>query len=190
MKTLRVKSRAQWRAWLAKHHQREGDIWLVFPKACTGQSILSYDESVEDALCFGWIDSLIKRIDDDDYARKFSPRRSGSVWSEANKKRVEKMISEDLMTEAGMLCVSEARASGEWDRKRLRPQLSTDEWPTELKQSLEAHPKALEQFHKLAPTYQKQYVVWIATAVRAETRQRRTKEATEKLERGERLGLK
>jgi len=79
MKTLQVETRDAWRAWLAEHHTSESEIWLIFHKAHTGKENVSYDETVEEALCFGWIDSLIKRLDDDRYARKFTPRRSGSV---------------------------------------------------------------------------------------------------------------
>jgi uncharacterized protein YdeI (YjbR/CyaY-like superfamily) len=190
MKRLRVETRDAWRAWLAAHHASESEIWLIFHKAHTGQPNIPYGETVEEALCFGWIDSLIKRLDDDRYARKFTSRRLGSVWSEINKKRVEKVLAEGLMTDAGMVFVSEAKASGEWDRKQVRPSMSADELPIELSEALETHPVASKTFLALAATYQKQYILWIATAKKPETRQRRTSEAIEKLERGERLGLK
>jgi len=190
VKTLRVETRDAWRAWLIEHHASESEIWFVFHKAHTGRSSVPYGETVEEALCFGWVDSLIKRLDDDRYARKFTPRRLGSVWSESNKKRVEKVLAEGLMTDAGLVFVSEAKASGEWDRRHSRPSMPTDELPIELNEAFKTHPAASETFHALAPTYQKQYILWIATAKRAETRQRRANEAIEKLERGERLGLK
>lgn len=190
MKTLQLETRGAWRAWLAKHHESETEIWLIFLKAHTGHSTVSYSDTVEEALCFGWIDSLIKRLDDDRYARKFTPRRAGSAWSEANKKRVEKMLADGRMTDAGLALVNEAKVSGEWDCKRSRPSILTDELPVEFSDALEAHPTAFRGFNALAPTYQKQYIVWIATAKRIETRQRRTREAIEKLARGERLGLK
>ncbi|MFC2078470.1 YdeI family protein [Candidatus Bipolaricaulota bacterium] len=190
MRTLRVETRDAWRSWLAEHHARENEVWLVFQKAHTGAPNVPYGEAVEEALCFGWIDSLIKRIDEDRYARKFTPRRSGSVWSESNKKRVEKMIAEGLMTAAGLHFVEDAKATGEWDRKRTRPTMLIDELPSELADALQAHPDAATSFNALAPTYQKQYILWIAMAKLPETRERRTKEAIEKLERGERLGLK
>ena len=190
MNTLRVETRQAWRAWLVEHHASEIEVWLVFHKSHTGEPNVPYDEAVQEALCFGWIDSLIRRIDDNRYARKFTPRRPGSVWSESNKKRVDKMIAEGRMTDAGLVLVSEAKTSGEWDRKRKRPSLPTRELPDELRDALETHPNAAKTFHSLPPTYQKQYIFWIATAKRTETRQRRTTEAIEKLERGKRLGLK
>lgn len=190
MKTLRLETRNAWRAWLAEHHASEIEIWLIFHKVHTGESNVPYDEAVQEALCYGWIDSLIKRIDDDRYARKFTPRRSGSVWSETNKRRVVKMIEAGHMTDVGLTFVNEAKASGEWDRKRTRPSMPADELPDELRDALETHPDVAETFHSLAPTYQKQYIVWIASAKRPETRQRRTTEAIEKLKRRGRLGLK
>lgn len=190
MKKLHVTTRNAWRTWLDEHHHSETEIWLIVHKTHTGQSSVPYGDMVEEALCFGWIDSLIKRLDDDRYLRKFTPRRSGSVWSEANKKRVELLLADGRMTEAGLASVNEAKASGEWECKRTLPSIPTDDLPLELSEALEDHPTAAQCFHTLAPTYQRQYVLWIATAKRADTRQRRTSEAIEKLERGERLGLK
>lgn len=190
MKTLHVETRDSWRLWLGEHHASETEIWLIFHKIHTGMPNVPYGDAVEEALCFGWIDSLIKRIDGDRYARKFTPRCPGSVWSESNKVRAEKMIADELMTDAGKVFIDEAQASGEWDRKRTRPSLPLDEVPSELSDAFRTHAKAAFAFNSLAPTYQKQYILWIATAKRVETRQRRTNEAIEKLERGERLGLK
>ncbi|MBE0636341.1 YdeI/OmpD-associated family protein [Candidatus Bipolaricaulota bacterium] len=190
MKTLHVETRRLWRDWLGEHHATDDEIWLIFFKTHTEERSVDYGEAVEEALCFGWIDSLIKRIDADRYARKFTPRRAGSVWSETNKKRAEQAIAAGLMTGSGLIFVSEAKASGEWDQQRQRPSMSTDTLPQELQEALAAQPEAAEMFHALAPTYQKQYILWIATAKRPETRTRRTAEAVEKLKRGERLGLK
>ena len=190
MKTMRIDSRDEWRAWLDKHHETKTEIWLIFHKTHTGVANVPYGDTVEEALCFGWIDSLIRRLDDDRYARKFTPRRPGSVWSESNKARVERMIAQGRMTEAGMAFVDEAKATGEWTRRRERPKVSSDAVPVELQTALDASPRAAETFHALAPTYRKQYILWIATAKRPETRKRRTREAIAKLERGERLGLK
>ena len=188
--TMRVESRSAWREWLEAHHATETEIWLVFYKKHTGVANVSYGEAVEEALCFGWIDSLVRRLDDDRYAQKFTPRRSGSVWSESNKERVERMIAQGRMTAAGQALVDDAKATGAWTRRRERPRVDVDRIPEELQAALEAHPRAQETFRTLAPTYRKQYILWIATAKRAETRERRTREAISKLERGERLGLK
>lgn len=190
MKLLQVESRDEWRQWLSDSHAAETEIWLVFYKAHTGKARFSYEDMVREALCFGWIDSLVKRIDEESYAQKFTPRRSGSAWSEINKTRAEAMIADGLMRSAGQKLVDDAKSSGEWERVRERPIVPTDTIPQELEEALSAHEDAARFFGELAPTYQKQYILWIATAKRAATRQRRAAEAVKKLGRGEKLGLK
>ena len=96
---LMVKDRAAWRQWLEKYHDQVNEIWLIYFKQGSGQSGIGYEESVEEALCFGWVDSLIKKIDDHRYARKFTPRNEDSAWSEINKRRVKRVIEAGLMTE-------------------------------------------------------------------------------------------
>ena len=97
---------ADWRNWLAQNHDREQEVWLVYLKAARGQTNIDYESSVEEALCFGWIDSIIQKIDEEKYARKFNPRRKDSKWSETNKRRVLKVIREGRMTQAGMAKVT------------------------------------------------------------------------------------
>jgi uncharacterized protein YdeI (YjbR/CyaY-like superfamily) len=190
MKTLDVIRREDWRQWLVENHTKETEIGLVFHKKHTGESGVPYEETVEDALCFGWIDSIIKRLDEERFARKYTPRKPGSPWSELNKARAEKMIKEDRMTDAGLALINEAKSSGEWGQKRSRPHIPTDEIPQEFRNALADNPEAEKNFHALAPSYRKHYVLWIALAKRAQTRLRRVQEAIQKLERGERLGLK
>ena len=112
--TLYVKERQHWRAWLEKFHDVEkSGIWLVYYKQHTGKPTLEYNESVEEALCFGWVDSLIRKLDDEKFARKFTPRKDDSSWSESNRKRVENLIAKGRMTEHGMARVAAARAPSE-----------------------------------------------------------------------------
>ena len=99
---LYVTTRDEWRAWLAEHHDTEREVWLVSYKKHTGRPQIPYDDAVEEALCFGWIDSLVKTIDDERFAQKFSPRKGKSNWSESNKRRVRKLVREGRMTEAGL----------------------------------------------------------------------------------------
>lgn len=99
-------NRSEWRAWLEDHHATETEVWLVYTKKGSGKPSVTYLESLEEALCFGWIDSLIQSIDDEKYARKFNPRRTGSKWSELNKHLVTKLIKEGRMTEAGLARVN------------------------------------------------------------------------------------
>ena len=104
--TFYAPDRAAWRAWLAASGTAEREIWLIFYKKHTGTPCISYDDAVEEALCFGWIDGLMKRMDDDRYAQRFSPRKLGSSWSESNKVRVRKLIAEGRMTPAGQATIT------------------------------------------------------------------------------------
>jgi uncharacterized protein YdeI (YjbR/CyaY-like superfamily) len=97
-KTLHVTSREGWRAWLTQHYESESEVWLIFRRKHTGQPRISYDHAVEEALCFGWIDSVVKRIDDDKFTQKFTPRRVGSRWSALNVRRLRRLIEEGRMT--------------------------------------------------------------------------------------------
>ncbi len=190
MKTLDVRTREAWRRWLATNHAKEAEIWLVFHKKHTGVGSLPYEESVEEALCFGWIDSLIKQLNDDRYVRKYTPRKPGSVWSQSNKARAEKMILEGRMTEVGLALINEAKLSGEWEQKRTRPTFAVHEMPRELRTALAKNGKAAKNFLALAPSHQQHYMLWVAMAKKAETRERRAQEAINRLQRGEPLGLK
>src|SRR5258705_8023123 len=121
MKLVHISTRDQWRKWLAENHEKENaGIWLVFHKKHTGRPVLDYEEAVEEALCFGWIDSLIKRIDDHKYCRKFTPRKDKSNWSSTNRKRLEKITKEGRMTEFGLAKVDAAKRSNKWEIA-LRP---------------------------------------------------------------------
>jgi uncharacterized protein YdeI (YjbR/CyaY-like superfamily) len=189
MKTVEVKDRAAWRAWLAANHDTETEIWLVYYKKASGKPSLDYGETVEEALCYGWVDSLIKKLGKERYVRKFTPRKDNSQWSPSNIRRVEKMIKAGLMTEFGMKKVDAAKNSGEWDQPVQKPMLGFD-MPEEFSRALKDNPAARHTFDNLAPTYQKQYLGWIITAKRAETREKRIQESIQLLARGEKLGLR
>jgi len=188
MKQVYFKDREEWRDWLSQNHDKEAGVWLVFYKKETGQPTIKYGDSVEEALCFGWIDSIIKKIDDEKYVRKFTPRKPKSYWSELNKKRVEKMIKAGLMTLHGLNKIKAAKKSGLWD-STSRPQLSFEMDP-EFAEALESHPKANSVFEKLPSSYKKQYLGWIETAKRPETKKKRILEAIQLLNTGKKLGLK
>ncbi len=188
MKQVYVKSRREWREWLKKNHDGSSGVWLVFYKRHTGKPTLGYDDAVEEALCFGWIDSIIKKIDEDKYARKLTPRKADSRWSKLNKERVAKLIERGLMTEAGIVKIAEARASGLWSQpERLPPSL---EIPGDVKTALAKNVKAGHFFDQLAPSYRKQFIGWISAAKRPETRGRRLRESIALMEQGEKLGMK
>jgi len=167
------------------HGKQEKEVWLVSTKAESGKKCITYQESLEEALCFGWVDSIIQKIDEEKYARKFTPRRRGSQWSELNKHLAAKLIKEGRMTEAGMAKVEfkleEAAA--------IRPKRALIQAPEWLKEGLKQSPEAWEFFESLAPSRQRNYILWISDAKREETRQKRIREAIERLERKEILGI-
>jgi uncharacterized protein YdeI (YjbR/CyaY-like superfamily) len=184
---LTVETAAAWRAWLRANHRRTAPIWLVFFKKGTGVACPGYDEAVEEALCFGWIDSVKRRIDDRRYAFKFTPRKPGSSWSASNKRRVARLLADGRMTAAGRALVDRARADGSWDRPTAADLPSTP--PPELTRLLDRDPTARATFDALPPSHRRQYAIWVRDAVRAETRERRAARAIEMLSRGERLGM-
>lgn len=183
-----VKNRGEWRNRLAEHHRQEDGIWLIFFRKSSGKLSLDYREAVEEALCFGWIDSTKKKIDDIRYAYKFTPRKANSKWSRLNKERAEKMIRAGRMTEFGWQKINAAKKSGYWDNPHTPPAFFTI--PPEFEHALAENKQANAHFKNLAPGYQKQFIGWIATAKRPETRQRRIREAIELLELGKKLGMK
>jgi uncharacterized protein YdeI (YjbR/CyaY-like superfamily) len=189
MKTVEVKNRAEWRAWLAANHDKEAEVWLVYYKKKTGKTSVEYGASVEEALCYGWVDSIIKKLDDTKYARKFTPRKESSKWSPSNKKRVEQLIRDGLMTEHGLQKVEAAKRTGNWDNPVQKPKL-TFEMRVEFAKALRKNKRAQETYRKLAPTYQKQYLGWIEVAKRPETKEKRIKESVRLLAEGKKLGLK
>jgi uncharacterized protein YdeI (YjbR/CyaY-like superfamily) len=189
MNPLIVKDRAAWRQWLEENHDRVDEVWLLYFKKGSGQSGIDYEASVEEAICFGWVDSLIKKIDEKRYARKFTPRKEDSVWSELNKKRVERVMAAGRMTEHGLKLVQAAKENGRWDEVVQPPRLTYDVHP-DFAQALASNPAAQATFNKLASSYQKQYTGWINHAKREQTRQKRIREAIQLLEWGQKLGLK
>ncbi|UCC28434.1 MAG: YdeI/OmpD-associated family protein [Candidatus Bathyarchaeota archaeon] len=185
---LHAVSRSEWRKWLETHYDTERTIWLVYYKKHTGKPSIAYDDSVEEALCFGWIDSIIKRIDNEKFARKFTPRKRNCSWSEVNKKRARKMMTEGKMTRAGRARIEEAKRNGEWFR--VTPRRQELLVPSYMKKALATNQVALDNFSKLAKTYQQDYVGWITSAKREGTRKRRLRQAIQLLERNEKLGMK
>ena len=178
--------RAEWRAWLEQNHASEKEIWLIYYRKGSGAPSITYAESLEEALCFGWIDSLIKKIDDQHYARKFNPRRPGSHWSELNKHLAARLIREDRMTAAGLAAINFVLPEPGAPRPG-RADLSLPDW---LKAGLMVSPAAWENFNNLPPSHKRNYIGWISDAKKEETRQQRIREAITRLEKNERLGMK
>jgi uncharacterized protein YdeI (YjbR/CyaY-like superfamily) len=185
---LHVTSRKTWRHWLSENHLEEKEIWLVYYKKHTGKARVPYNDAVEEALCFGWIDSIVKTIDDERYMQKFTPRKEKSNWSDSNKKRVKKLIGTGEMTRAGLDKIEIAKANGTWDKPITATQ--SFEMPIELQSALGTNERAKDFFESLSPSCRRQYISWIASAKRQETRQRRVREAMVRLGRKQKLGMK
>lgn len=185
---VEARDRAAWHRWLERHHRGEREAWLVFHKKHTGVACVSYEEAVEEALCFGWIDSIVRRIDGDRYAQRFTPRRRGSSWSELNRWRVARLVAEGRMREAGMAAVEFAIRRDPGPRPRREPVGAVV--PAVLVRALAEKPKAEAAFAAAPPSQRRNMVLWIEAAKRDETRQRRAAEVASVLERGERLGMK
>ena len=183
-----ITNRKEWRAWLQENHQKEKEVWLIYYKKHTGIPRIPYDDAVEEALCFGWIDSLVRKIDDEKFMQKFSPRKDKSDWSESNKKRVRKLLAKGLMAQAGLRKIEAAKKNGSWDR--VIESTRNHKMPAELENALAANSAARNFFDSLSPACRKQYVGWVASAKKAETRKRRAEEALTRLNRKEKLGLK
>ena len=158
---------AEWRAWLAANHEQSESIWLVYFKKGASRTSVSYDEAVEEAICFGWIDSKVQSIDDESYRQLFSPRRPGSIWSKLNKQRIEKVISEGRMTQAGLAKIEAAKADGSWSRYDDVFDLVV---PDDLRTALDADPAASEAYEGFAPSAKRAILFWVVSAKRTETR--------------------
>ena len=181
-------NRPEWRKWLEENHANETEVWLVFVKRHTGRANLSYNDAVEEALCFGWIDGVKRSIDADHYAYRFSPRKPDSKWSKLNQERAQRMLAAGQVAPAGKRSIELAKKNGRW-AGHVAPRVGFA-MPPEFDAELKAHPGAAAFFSSLAPSYRRQYVDWIASAKRAETRQRRLHEAMKLLEHGEKLGMR
>ncbi len=168
-----VSSRSEWRRWLEANHAGVKEIWLVYYKKHPNIPSLTKAEATKEALCFGWIDSLVQGIDDKRDMQKFTPRNPDRIWSELNKRRVIKLESRGLMTAAGQKMIRYARESGEWARSRDLPEKI--DMPKILNDALMRAPDIRKFWDELLSAHRKQFLWWISQANREQTRRSRTK---------------
>ena len=168
-----ARDRAEWRKWLQKHHTASSGIWLVFYKKASGKPSVAYVDAVEEALCFGWIDTTMNPVDADSYMQLFTPRKSKSGWAKTNKDRVERLIAEKLMTPAGLAAIEVAKQNGAWNALDA---VEAGEMPPELEKALKAKKGALAGFRNFSPSGQKYLLYWLNMAKREETRAKRIAE--------------
>jgi uncharacterized protein YdeI (YjbR/CyaY-like superfamily) len=159
--------RSTWRAWLEANHATVRGAWLVTWRPRSGHPSLDYEASVEEALCFGWVDSTGGRVDDDRGKLYFAPRTPRSVWAASNRARIERLIEGGRMAPAGLAAVERAKANGSWDVLEAAERL---EIPHDLAAALETHPPAAANFAAFPPAARRRLLAWVAVARRPETR--------------------
>ena len=168
--TYYAEDRAAWRKWLSENHDSSPGIWLVYYKKGSGKTRVNYDEAVEEALCFGWIDSTLNPIDELCYMQLYTPRKPKSGWSKLNKDRVEKLIGSGLMTPAGMAKIEIAQQNGMWSKL---DHVEAFTIPAELSVAFENNPQALAYYNTLASSNKKMILYHINNTNKQETRMNR-----------------
>jgi uncharacterized protein YdeI (YjbR/CyaY-like superfamily) len=174
---LHFPDRDEWRRWLEANHATEKEAWLAILKKQSPRPGVYYEEAVEEALCFGWIDGLARSAAPGYYHQRFTPRRPGSIWSVSNQQRVERLLAQGKMTEAGMAAVRAAQENGQWEAAIQREDVSS--LPDDLRRALEADPAAQAGFEKVPASKKKQLLYWLASAKTEQTRQKRLQQIVE-----------
>jgi uncharacterized protein YdeI (YjbR/CyaY-like superfamily) len=175
----------KWREWLEKNHTSKLGVWLKFYKKASGITSLNYDQALDEALCFGWIDGMAKRYDEESYLQRFTPRRPKSMWSKRNREHVARLIKEKKMTAAGLAQIDAAKKDGRWDSAYDSP--SNMEIPKDFLERLSKNKKAKAFFETLNKTNTYAIFWRLQTAKKPETRERRMNAILEMLEKGEKL---
>jgi uncharacterized protein YdeI (YjbR/CyaY-like superfamily) len=170
LQTFHATNRQEWREWLERNYQSAIGVWLVYYKVKSGKPSIRYSEAVKEALCFGWIDSKVKSLDEESYMQIFTPRKPKSVWSKLNKQYIQELIEQGLMTEAGLAKIVAAKQDGSWTTLDAIEALMI---PDDLQQALAANAIASRYFAGLSNSTKKNILSWIASAKRPETRLRR-----------------
>jgi len=180
-------SRGDWREWLERNHASSQGTWLYIHKKGSRRRGLRYEEAVEEALCFGWIDSKVRARDADRFVQWYSPRKATSVWSETNRRRVARLTEQGLMTGAGLRSVRAARRNGMWGS--LPDRCDDPEPGADLREALRADTAAWRGWRSFAPSYRKMYIYWVDDAKRAQTRERRIAEVVSRCREGRKPGM-
>ena len=168
--SVAARNRAAWGAWLRRHHRKAPGVWLVYHKKHSVTPSVSYEEAVQEALCYGWIDSLVRALDADRYRQLFTPRKPRSTWSPSNKRRVARLLAEGRMQSAGLATIAAAKANGSW---RSLDEVESLTIPAELRRALAAEGDALRHFRGYAASLRKGMLYWLSSAKRPATRESR-----------------
>lgn len=178
-------SQDDWRAWLDTHHTQPTGIWMKFAKKASGKSSISYDQAIEEALCYGWIDGIVNAYNDDYWLQKFVARKPKSVWSKINVAKVEALIKSGKMQPAGLATVETAKQNGNWDNAYAGS--STMTIPEDFQAALDKNPKAKAFYQTLNKTNTYAFCWQVHTAKRPETRKARIEKFITMLNNGEKL---
>jgi uncharacterized protein YdeI (YjbR/CyaY-like superfamily) len=173
IKTVQAPTRKEWRSWLSKNHETEKSVWLIIYHKTSDTKSVYYDEAVEEALCFGWIDSLAHKRDEESSYLFFSPRKPKSKWSKVNRDRVEKLIKAGLMTESGQRLIDIARETGTWE---ALVNVENSVIPPDLEKRFARNKTARKNFDAFPPSSRRIILEWIMNAKRPETRKKRLDE--------------
>lgn len=171
--SIHPQTRAEWRAWLLQYHTRKQGIWLISYKKATGKPRFDYDEAVEEALCFGWIDSKPNKLDEERSLLWFAPRKPRTGWSKLNKDRVERLTEQGLIMPAGLAKIEAAKQDGSWNALDAIEAL---EIPPDLEQALASYEKAQQNFEAFPKSAKRGILEWISAAKKPETRAKRIEE--------------
>jgi len=169
-------SQQDWREWLIENHSSKQSVWLVYYKKKCNVPTINYSDAVDEALCFGWIDSTKKSLDDDTFMQFFCKRKPNSVWSKINKGKVEQLINNGLMTKAGLDRIETAKQNGSW---KILDDVEELNIPEDLAEALDAKSGSKEYFLSLSKSVRKSILQWLVLAKRPETRQKRITEIVE-----------
>lgn len=172
LELIYASDRTEWRQWLAANHQTSSGVWLIYYKIKSAVPSVHYSEAVQEALCFGWIDSKVKSLDELRYQQIFTPRKAKSVWSKLNKQYIEELMAQGKMTKAGLDKIEAAKRDGSWTALDLIEALVL---PADLAAALEANPIAQQNFAAFSNSSKKTILSWIGSAKRPETRSKRIK---------------
>jgi uncharacterized protein YdeI (YjbR/CyaY-like superfamily) len=183
VKTFYAESKTAWRNWLIESHQKESKLWLIIYKKDSGIPSITYDQAVYEALCFGWVDSSINKRDNESFYQYFAKRNPKSNWSRVNKLKVEKLISEGLMSDTGLKMVELAKLTGTWTALDDVENLIS---PPDLQKALDQNSLAQEYYNLFPRSVKRGILEWLMNAKQAETRLKRITEIVSKAERNER----
>ena len=190
---IHFKNRDGFGTWLQKNHDSSHGIWMIFYKKHTNMECIKYNDALEKALCFGWIDSIIKRIDNDTYVRKFTPRKNTSKWSELNKKKALELIQKGEMTQAGLKKIDfpiKSSIVNKGNNKTEKKKAEEFEIPDFIINEFAKNEPALINFNNLAKSHKRNYILWITNAKKEETIIKRIKESIRLLKEDKKLGLR